>query len=138
APSLAGRASIEAQDLEPWLMTAAVSFPGAGLGLPVSLDARIDHGPDLTVISGLAGEVAGGAISGDLNMNFVDGLPNLTGEIDVASLDLAPAVEMVLGTDALQASPQGGWPRAVFRARTEPPLSLDLSVSTRSLTIAQG
>jgi len=136
--SLTGKASLEAQDLEPWLMTAAVSFPGAGLGLPVSLAARIDHGPDLTVISELSGEIAGAALSGDLNLNLVEGLPNLTGEIDVASLDLRPAVEMVLGTDALETAPEGGWPRAVFRSRAELPISLDLALSTRRLTVAQG
>lgn len=135
--ALSGEATIASDDLEPWLMTAAVSFPGAGLGLPLSLSANIDRSDDLTVISNLRGEIADTRIAGDLNMDFVDGLPHFTGELDLASLDLRPFAEMVLGSGVLQAA-DDGWPQAVFAPGPNLSAGLDLSVSVDRLTLAEG
>ena len=49
APRAKGAVRIEAADLEPWLMTTGLSFPGMGLGTPVSLTADLDFASRLLV-----------------------------------------------------------------------------------------
>src|SRR5690606_6173025 len=77
--SAEGEASIAASDLEPWLMTAGVSLPGMGLGLPAKLSGSVDLREGLMVISGLGGRLADVAVNGDVNAQMKDGLPHLTG-----------------------------------------------------------
>ena len=48
--SAKGAVRVEAADLEPWLMTAGVSFPGMGMGTPVSLTAGVDFAKGLLVV----------------------------------------------------------------------------------------
>jgi uncharacterized protein involved in outer membrane biogenesis len=136
-PDFAGRGTIKADDLEPWLMAGGVSYPGAGLGLPVSLSARLDIGDSLAVISGLAGSVAGTRIAGDLNMDFVEGLPHFTGDMNAGLLDLRIPAAMVLGTDSLDAKGEG-WPTAVFAAEPNLPALFDVALTADRLVLADG
>ena len=94
--------SIEAADLEPWLMTAGLSFPGMGLGTPVSLTAGLDFASDLLVVSNIQGEIADGPVSGNVNAAIKDGLPHLTGDLVMDAFDLEPLAAMLVGDQALQ------------------------------------
>src|SRR5690606_33847949 len=102
-----GAAQLDTDDIEPWLAAAGLSLPGFGLGLPVQLDAGLDVGEGVLVLSNLGGEVAGSAVDGDLNAQLRDGLPHLTGALSLASFDLGPVAELAVGADAIAASADG-------------------------------
>jgi uncharacterized protein involved in outer membrane biogenesis len=124
---LTGPASIEARDLEPWLLTTGVALPGTGEGLPVSLSAELDYAAGLAVLSGLSGSIAGVDTNGDLNVQTIDGLPHITGAISASVLDLGLVAEMIVGQEAM--APGGRvWPTAPFsqRSRTAFTASVDI------------
>nr|WP_309086068.1 AsmA family protein [Chelativorans sp.] len=131
--SAAGNARLESSDLEPWLAAAGISLPGFGYGLPVQLSAEVDHGGEgLTVLSNIAGKVAGSTVSGDLNAELRESLPHLTGSLALGGLDLGLAAEMVAGSDAFQTD-GGVWPRAPFRESGKAPISADVELSSDRL-----
>lgn len=127
-----GAARIEAADLEPWLMTTGLSFPGMGLGTPVSLGADIDYGNHLLVASNINGEIADGPVSGDINAEMKDGVPHLTGDLAMDAFDLTPVAAMVVGDAALQPA-EGGWPSVPFQSKAALPFTADLDLSFSTL-----
>src|SRR5262249_22907181 len=131
--SAKGAASIEAADLEPWLMTAGLSFPGVGLGLPVSLKADIDYDKRLLVVSKIEGDVADGPVSGDINAEMLEGVPHLSGDLSIAALDLEPVAAMVVGEGALRPVADG-WPSAPFQPKAALPFTADLDLSLDSVS----
>lgn len=132
AAAAKGSGSIEAADVEPWLMTTGLSFPGMGMGTPVSLAAEVDYANGLMVVSGIAGEVADGPVSGDINAEMRDGVPHLSGDLAIDAFDLQPVAAMVLGDEALQ--PAGsGWPSVPFQPKVALPFTADLDLSIGSL-----
>lgn len=128
-----GDGSIEADDLEPWLMTAGQSLPGMGLGLPVRLAGKLDLRDGLLVVSGLDGKVAEVALSGDVNAQMRDGLPHLTGAIEADAVDLALAADPIFGAGAF-AHGDGSWPQAPFEPRARPPFTAELDIATDRLS----
>ena len=112
-----GAARIEAADVEPWLMTTGLSFPGMGMGTPVSLTADLDYGSDLLVVGTLDGEIADGPVSGDINAEIKDGMPHLTGNLAIDAFDIEPVAAMVLGDAALQPARAAGRPCRSSRKR---------------------
>src|SRR5690606_30973569 len=131
--SASGEARLQSGDLEPWLAAAGVALPGFGLGLPVTLESRLDLDDGLLVLSGLRGEVAGAAVNGDVNAGLREGLPHLTGALALASLDLAPLAELVTGAAALGPGEDGGWPDAPFAATVAPPVTAELDLAAGRL-----
>lgn len=129
-----GAVRIEAADLEPWLMTTGLSFPGMGLGTPVSLGADIDYGNHLLVVSNINGEIADGPVSGDINAEMKDGVPHLTGALAVDAFDLAPVAAMVVGDAALQPAGDGAWPSVPFQSKAMLPFTADLDLSFGSVS----
>lgn len=127
-----GAARLEAADLEPWLMTTGLSFPGMGLGTPVSLSADIDYGNRLLVVSNIEGEVADGPVSGDVNAELKDGVPHLTGGLAIDAFDLEPVAAMVVGDASLQPG-EGTWPSVPFQSKAALPFTADLDLSFSSV-----
>jgi len=127
-----GAVSIKADDLEPWLMTAGMSLPGMGLGLPVELKASANLDSGLLVLSGLEGRLAGNRIDGDLNAQIREGLVHLTGSLDLDELDLALPAAAVLGPTALQ-SESGEWPQAPFQQSATPPFTAEIEIAAQRL-----
>lgn len=127
-----GEASLEAADLEPWLMTAGQSLPGIGLGLPVALSGRLDLQSGLLVVSGLRGKLGDNPVSGDINAQMRDGLPHLTGAIETGTVDLALPTEAILGSAAFD-SAGDGWPQAPFDPAARPPFTAELQIATERL-----
>ena len=115
--SAVGDVRVEAADLEPWLMTAGVSFPGMGMGTPVSLTAGVDFAKGLLVVSNIQGEIADGPVGGNVNAEMKDGLPYLTGDLAMDAFDLEPVAAMIVGEQALQGA------RATGRTRRSRPRS---------------
>jgi len=130
--ALKGRASLEAADIEPWLMTAGVAIPGMGTGTSMSFGADADYGSGLLILNGLSGAVNESAFSGDINAEVKDGKPHLTGELVLDELNLDPLAAMLMG-DAAFASVTEGWPTAPFAATSTAPVSAELDVSTAAL-----
>ena len=129
-----GQAQIEAEDLEPWLAAAGVSLPGFGYGLPVELSAALDYREGVLSMRGLAGQVAGSDVSGDLKGFLRDGLPHLTGSLALGGLDFRPGIEMVLGPAAFEAG-GGPWPQAPFRQDVTAPFSANVELSAGKVWI---
>lgn len=128
-----GAVRIEAADLEPWLMTTGLSFPGMGLGTPVSLGADIDYGNHLLVVSNINGEIADGPVSGDINAEMKEGMPHLTGALAMDAFDLAPIAAMVVGDAALQPA-DGAWPSVPFQSKAVLPFTADLDLTFGSVS----
>ena len=95
AAAAKGAVRIEAADLEPWLMTTGVSFPGMGMGTPVSLTAGVDFANGLLVVSDIQGEIADGPVGRQRQCRMKDGLPHLTGDLAIDAFDLEPVAAMM-------------------------------------------
>lgn len=128
-----GLGDIEADDLEPYLMTAGVSLPGMGLGVPVRLSADLDFADGVLIASGLEGLIAGNAINGDINASVRDGLPHFSGALDLDSLDLGLVVSAVLGEASMDMEGGGQWPRIPFEPSARPPFTAELDLAATDL-----
>jgi len=126
--SVKGKVGLRAADLEPWLMTAGVTLPGLGLGLPVEFAADAAYGNAVLSLDGLTGTVDEGAFSGSLVADFSKPLPHLTGGLDLDALDLGHAAAMVLG-DAALAPGEGLWPETAFQPKASSPFTADIALS---------
>jgi uncharacterized protein involved in outer membrane biogenesis len=128
-----GKASLDAADIEPWLMTTGVALPGMGTGTSLSLAADADYGSGLLVLSGLDGSINEAAISGDINAELKDGQPHLSGALALDELDLGQFAAMLYG-DAAFADTGKGWPTAAFSQKSGAPFSAELDLTAGSLT----
>lgn len=127
-----GTGRIASDDIEPWLVTAGLSLPGAEFGLPVSLSADLDYGQGLLVVSDLAGTVADIRLDGDLNAELSDGVPHLSGALALGTLDLALAAESLVGADAVAQAGEG-WPSAPFASSPLVPFTTDVEIAAERL-----
>jgi uncharacterized protein involved in outer membrane biogenesis len=128
-----GKVSVEAGDIEPWLTTVGVVLPGMGLGTAAEFSAQTDLGSGLLVLSGIDGVVNETAVAGDLNAEFKDGLPNLSGALVLDELSLDPFAAMLVGDEALK-SGEGAWPSAPFTEKAVLPFFAAVDVSAGTLT----
>jgi uncharacterized protein involved in outer membrane biogenesis len=131
-PAIKGGTSLEAADIEPWLMTAGVALPGMGTGTSLTLGAEADYGSGVLILKGLSGAINETAVSGDINAEMKGGKPSLTGEVSLDELYLDPFVAMLTGDEAL-APVSGEWPTAPFAATARTPAAIDMSVSAAAL-----
>ena len=130
--SASGKLRLEAADIEPWLMTVGASLPGPGMGLPAALEAEADYADGRLQLSGLAGTVDEGAVSGGLDVAIEEGKPHLSGQLTLDVLDLEPLAAMVLGQESLQGDGEV-WPDVPFRSGSVAPFSADLGISAATL-----
>lgn len=130
--SLKGRATLQAADLEPWLMTSGVSLPGMGTGTEVELAADASLADGTLALDRLDGTVNQGAVVGDLKAELGEGTPHLSGSLTLDELDLRPFAEMTLGAAALESS-NGAWPTAAFAPKPIAPFSADLEIIAGTL-----
>lgn len=135
-PILEGKAKIESVDLEPWLAAAAVALPGFGYGLPANLGGEIEFSEGLLVVSGLDGVVAGSTVAGDLNAEIADGLPHITGSLNLDYLDMALPASMVTGESAIAPDGSGKWPDTAFAQSASPPFNAEVSLGVRDMSVA--
>ena len=127
-----GKLSLEASDIEPWLMTAGIGLPGMGAGMSTSLAADADFGNGLLVLSGLSGAINEAAVSGDLNIDVKDGLPHLAGALTLDELDLDPMAVTLFGDQAFLGT-GGAWPTAPFSQKSSLPFTAELDLTTAAL-----
>lgn len=129
-----GAVSLNSDDLAPWLMTAGQALPGMQLGLPAQFTANVDLRDGLLVVSDLSGKLAGMAVNGDVNAQMRDGLPHITGALDLDALDLSLAADTILGAGSFEAS-SAGWPQAPFEPKARPPFTAELDVTADRLAV---
>ncbi|TIM60769.1 MAG: AsmA protein, partial [Mesorhizobium sp.] len=127
-----GKISLEAADIEPWLMTTGVGLPGLGTGMSTWLAADADFGNGRLVLSSLSGAINEAAVSGDLNVGVADGLPHLAGALALDDLDLDPMAVAVFGDQAFLGSGKA-WPAAPFSQKPILPFTAELDLTTASL-----
>ncbi|MBE1206907.1 AsmA family protein [Aminobacter carboxidus] len=130
--NLKGRATLQATDLEPWLMTSGVTLPGMGTGTQVELAADASLGGGILMLDRLDGTVNQGAVVGNLKAELNEGMPHLSGSLTLDELDLRPFAEMTLGAAALE-SENGAWPTSAFAPKPVAPFSADLEIITGTL-----
>jgi len=126
---LRGKSSLQAQDIEPWLMTVGWAMPGMGLGTNLSATADIDFGNDLLVISNLTGLAGKADFSGDLNVAFGASVPAISGALTLDELDFEQAAGLVFGAPALVSADGVAWPDQPFQTRPVAPFSSDLTLT---------
>ncbi|RWP44403.1 MAG: AsmA family protein [Mesorhizobium sp.] len=127
-----GKISLEAADIEPWLMTTGVGLPGLGTGMSTWLAADADFGNGRLVLSSLSGAINEAAVSGDLNVGVTDGLPHLAGALALDDLDLDPMAVALFGDQAFLGSGRA-WPAAPFSQKPILPFTAELDLTTASL-----
>ncbi|MCA0015193.1 AsmA family protein [Mesorhizobium sp. B292B1B] len=142
-PVAKGKVSLDAADIEPWLMTSGMSLPGMGTGMSTSLTAQADYGNGLLVLSGLNAAINEAAVSGDVNIDVKegidgkDGVPHLAGALSLDELDLDPMAVALFGdsafTDKSGDNKGGVWPSAPFSQKSSLPFTADLDLTTASL-----
>ncbi|UCI23139.1 AsmA family protein [Mesorhizobium sp. B2-8-5] len=134
-PTAKGKVSLDAADIEPWLMTTGVGLPGMGTGTATSLAADADFGNGLLVLSGLIGSINKAAVSGDVNIDDAkDGLPHLAGALALDELDLDPLAVSLFGDQSF-APAKGGWPTTPFSQKSTLPFNADLDLNTSALAV---
>ncbi|WP_244603128.1 AsmA family protein, partial [Mesorhizobium delmotii] len=131
-PTAKGKVSLEAADIEPWLMTTGVGLPGMGTGMSTWLAADADFGNGLLVLSGLSGAINELAVSGDVNVDVKDGLPHLAGALVLDELDLDPMAVALFGDQAFLGAGRA-WPTAPFSQKSSLPFTAELDLTTASL-----
>lgn len=133
-----GKASLDAADIEPWMMTTGMGLPGMGTGTAANFAADADFANGLLVLDGLSGAVNEAAVSGDVNVDIKDGRPHLAGALVLDELDLDPMVVTLFGDEAFvgkdSAAKSGAWPKTPFSERSATPFSADLDVTTAALS----
>ena len=137
-PTAKGKLSLDAADIEPWLMTTGIGLPGMGAGMSTSLTAQGDYGNGLLVLDGLSGAINEAAVSGDVNVDVKDGVPHLAGALVLDELDFDPMAVALFGDSAFLvdkgASDKGGaWPAAPFSQKSSLPFTADLDLTTAAL-----
>ena len=131
--SAKGEVRLEADDIEPWMMTTGTVFPGMGTGLPVALKADADIGAGLLVLSEIGGTIDDNTVAGDINADIREGTPNLTGAVSVDVFDLEPFAAMLLG-DGVTVGEGGAWASEPFKPQATMPLIAELDLSADTLS----
>ena len=131
--AIKGKASLDAADIEPWLMTTGLGMPGMGMGMAANFNADADYAGGLLVLNGVSGAINEAAVSGDVNVEMKDGLPHLAGQLVLDNLDLDPLAVTLFGADAFLAK-AGGWPASPFSEKSAAPFFADLDIATASLS----
>ncbi|MDQ0454836.1 uncharacterized protein involved in outer membrane biogenesis [Rhizobium paknamense] len=88
--------SLKSEDIEPLLVMNALSLPGFGQGLPLSLSADVERQSGTLVLSQIQGNVDGNAVAGQLNLERGDN-PRLDGALTLQTASLDWLASTVLG-----------------------------------------
>ncbi|MER9106113.1 AsmA family protein [Mesorhizobium sp. M0848] len=138
-----GKLSLDAADIEPWLMTSGIGLPGMGAGMSTSLAAQGDYGNGLLVLDELSGAINEAAVSGDVNIDVKNGVPHLAGALALDELDLDPMAVALFGDSAFLADKDGTdkdgagkggvWPATPFSQKSSLPFTADLDLTTAAL-----
>ncbi|MDI6027959.1 AsmA family protein [Corticibacterium sp. UT-5YL-CI-8] len=131
-PTVRGKVTLEAEDIEPWLMTTGLGLPGMGVGTALNLTTEADYANGLLVLNDLTGAVNEASVAGDVNLAVVDGVPKLSGALQLDELDLAPFAAMLLGDPILGADEAAR--ETPFAQKSVAPFAADLDIAAGTLS----
>lgn len=123
-----GRASLKANDLEPFLAATGYGLSRFGAGLPVDASTSFQIEGGRISLPDLSGRFDGSAVSAKLNVGAEGGIPDIRGEAKIGSIDLASTFAFMLGADAL-ANTGREWSTADFSKTPAFPLTADVTMS---------
>lgn len=130
-----GKSAIRTNDAEPWLVTAGFSLPNFGGGLPLDIEAEIDHGGEVLKIVGLAGTVTGNPVEADLTADFADTKPAFSGSLSLPTLDISMLGDMLVGEGGLQVDDEGMPAGTPFAPAADFPFAANVELKTDRLEI---
>lgn len=130
---LKGAARVDAEDVEPWLQTVGMGLPGFGFGTPVGIGANLDFASGLLILSELSGSVDENAVGGEVNVAMKDGVPEISGALELDALELQRVAALMLGPTAFDVGNEF-LPSVPFAQSAALPFSLALEMSVGSLT----
>jgi uncharacterized protein involved in outer membrane biogenesis len=128
-----GRLVLKAEDVEPWLLVAGAPLPGMGFGMSADLQADADFSNGLLVLNSLSGVAGDTAVSGDVNLEFSKGRPDISGELTLDALDLEPLTAALLGGPSLVNANGTPWPDSAFVKKTVTAATADLDLTVGTL-----
>lgn len=123
-----GRASIKADDIDPYLATVGYSLPGFGNGTPVDAAASFQLANGRLTLPDLSGAVNNGKIGGRLVLALNGGVPNVQGDMAFGRLDLASTAQFILGA-GVTTSDGEAWPEQPFAAASLFPVNFNLKIN---------
>lgn len=128
-----GKAQLRSADLQPFIATAGFALPGFGEGLSADLASDFQFAKGILRFPNLAGKLDEEEVSARLEANFADsGLPQLKGEVKLATLEVDSLAAIMLGQDAfepIKPTAKTIWPRGAFAVRSSLPLLLDVKLN---------
>lgn len=135
-PILAFEVTAGSQDADPWLMLAGYPLPGSGQGNPASLTFQLNGGDGKYRFSGLAGQYAGVAFSGETEFDAArEGRPKLSGDLDFAIVSAPFMGELATGSSTLATDGLGADAEAQFGQPLFAGFDADLSLTAGELDL---
>lgn len=128
-----GKLSLRADDVEPWLLAVGTPVPGMGFGTSAELQADADYSQQLLVLNDLAGTIGEASVTGDVNVKFDAGRPDVSGALALDTLDLEPMAAALFGAPALMSSDGLDWPAGAFVDKASTPVIADLDLTVGTL-----
>ncbi len=95
-----GQLQIEANDIEPWLLTLGYAFPGTGLGTTADISAAISQRSGKTVLREIDAVLNASRITGDLTLSMPDEIPVVRGDLALEFVDAGPFFAIITGDPA--------------------------------------
>ncbi len=132
--ALNGQASLEAEDLAPWLVSAGVMLPNAIEALPAKLDLTLGGDGVTLGMLPVAGMFAGQAITGQLRWTVKDGKPHGEGTLALESFDLGVALAALFG-DAAFSGALAQWSDDAFATTPLLPVTGAFTVEAAAMAV---
>ncbi|TCD15208.1 AsmA family protein [Oricola cellulosilytica] len=130
-----GTGTVEARDIEPWVMALGYSLPGMGLGTATDLTAAVSHRGGKTVLHQVEAIFDGNRVRGDLTVDRNGGVPAVRGDLALDYLNAVRLYDIVTGKPGDLGL--GGGEGADKRRFAAPYLSLhDIAIGLRAEEVA--
>ena len=95
-----GKAQVEANDIEPWLMTLGYAFPGTGLGTTADISTAVSERGGKFVLRDIDAVLNANRVTGELTVASPDAVPVVRGELAFEFLDAGPLYAIISGDPA--------------------------------------
>jgi uncharacterized protein involved in outer membrane biogenesis len=95
-----GKAQIEANDIEPWLLALGYAFPGTGLGTTADIRAAVSERGGKMVLRDIDAVLNANRITGELTVASPGAAPVVRGDLAFEYLDAGPLYAIISGDPA--------------------------------------
>lgn len=131
----AGKVTLAAQDVEPWLLAVGTPLPGMGFGSAAELQADLDFRRPALSLTAIEGTIGESAAAGDVKVDFSGARPHMSGKLALDVLDLEPFAAVLFGAPALASADGLAWPAEKFVESAAMPASADLTLNVGALGV---